>query len=513
MRKHKSWPLLTIVCTLFFSTTILVYFAFKIHRNHHEALKVNSFPATNNPSTIVQPEIIPRRLEPKKMDFTSNKDLIFPKKFLFGTAYSDFQTAGIGSKSDWHKFISELKEPKIGPGIGNDLYTRYREDFNLAGQINIQIHRISLDWSKFEPEPGKWNMEMVKTYARIFQYMRSKGIEPMICMNHFPHPQWFADMGGWENPNAPELYARYAQFLVKEFGIPLKIRWWLTYNEPQVMVGVAYGKGGWPPFKYVKDLSDTEGIERLFKVSGFIMDGHRLSYRAIHKALDPYFSSPNKKLMVGIASAPGTFYPNDPDSSLDKIAFNFHHVLSTMLFDRFIGNYDRDFIGINYYGIARLKMHISVGKYVLSWLTETKPFAIEWVADSTAQPNSKPKFYPAALYEQIMRFSDAKIPIFVTENGIDDGTDKFREEFLTVHLSAIHKAIEDGANVIGYQYWALTDTWEPGDYRFSEMGMIKIDRTNNLTRSLRPSALVYGEIIKTHKIKKELLEKHKDQLR
>ena len=102
------------------------------------------------------------------------------------------------------------------------------------------------------------------------------------------------------------------------------------------------------------------------------------------------------------------------------------------------------------------------------------------------------------------------LPIIITENGLSDDADNFREEFIVIHLKAVHDAIRDGANIIGYQYWALADTWEPGDASFSQMGLIKIDRDNNLERSLRPSAWTYAEIIRTHKITKELLEKHKE---
>lgn len=442
----------------------------------------------------------------KKPDFNLTKDMEFPPEFLFGTAYSDFQTAGVSPTSDWYEFTGKLKPPYVGSGIANDFYNRYKEDFDLAAEFHDQIHRISLDWSRLEPEQGKYDMKMVALYRNIFRYMKSRGVEPMICSNHFPHPKWFAEIGGWENPEAPKLYARYNEFLAKEFGLPLDIGWWLTFNEPQFVVTVPYVKGerGWPPFKELKNYSDTEGIERIMKVAGHVMDGHRLSFRAIHRVLD---NKIDKKVMVGVASAPGAFYPNDPDSPLDKMASNLLEVLYTQTFDRFIGNSDRDFIGLNYYGVTKMKLHISLGSKVLSWLTESEPFNLEWKTDSTTVPNSK-KFHPGALYSMIMKFKDTGLPIFITENGIDDGEDKFREEFLVVHLAAVHKAIGDGANVIGYQYWALADTWEPGDYRFSEMGMIKIDRENNLKRSLRPSASVYGEIIETHKIKKELLKKH-----
>lgn len=437
------------------------------------------------------------------------ENIEFPKNFFFGSAYSDFQTTGISETSDWYDYINNLESPLVGPGVGNDFFNRYKEDFDMAGRLGIQVHRMSLEWSRFEPEEGKWNMEMIKKYKTIFAYLKKQGVEPMICLNHFPLPKWFADMDGWENPKAAYYYGRYAEFLAKNLGVPLNIKWWLTFNEPQFMILIPYGKGGWPPFKTVEGFKDTKGIDRFFLVGSHIVDGHRTAYRSIHNVMD----TRKQKPMVGFASATGAFYPADPDSPTDKMASNAYNVFYGTLMDYSIGSIDRDFIGINYYGRTKLKLHISFWNQVKSWLNPDRPFDIEWVNEQSNRPSTKPKeFYPQALYNLIMRFNVLGKPIIITENGLDDGSDQYREEFLVIHLKAIHDAIRDGADVIGYQYWALTDTWEPGDDSFSQMGLIKIDRDNNLTRSIRSSAWTYAEIIRTHKITKELLEKHKELL-
>jgi len=496
MAKMVLWRLIFLAFIIWGS---IITISFVLERN-----RINQ----NHPSS--QASSNEKTAEPKKKSENKKfvpEDIEFSKNFFFGTAYSDFQTTGISETSDWYAYINNLKPPLIGPGVGNDFLNRYKEDFDLAGQIGIQVHRMSLEWSRFEPEEGKWDMEMVKKYKTIFAYMKKRGVEPMICLNHFPLPKWFADIGGWENPRAPELYGRYAEFIAKNIGVPLKIKWWLTFNEPQFMVLIPYGKGGWPPFKTVEGFKDTEGIDRFFLVGSRILDSHRTAYRAIHKVMDSHKQKP----MVGFASATGAFYPADPDSPTDRMASNAYNVFYGTLMDYSVGSVDRDFVGINYYGRTKLKLHISFWNQVKSWLNPDRPFDIEWVSERSNRPDTQPKkFHPLALYDLIMKFKVLGKPIIITENGLDDDADKFREEFIVLHLKAIHDAIRDGANVIGYQYWALADTWEPGDDNFSQMGLIKIDRDDNLTRSLRPSAWTYAEIIKTHKITKELLEKYKE---
>ncbi|MDP3793035.1 MAG: family 1 glycosylhydrolase [bacterium] len=432
------------------------------------------------------------------------EDIIFPENFFFGTASSDFQTTGGNGLTDWNEYIKTFNPPLVGSGIGTDFLDRYKEDFDLAQEFGDQVHRLSLEWARIEPEEGKWNEEAIEKYKEILSYMKSKGIEPMICLNHFAIPLWFAQVGGWENPQASFYYSRYAETVAKKIGLPLKIKWWLTFNEPQIML-IPYSKGGWPPNKPIKNYQDTEGTQRVFLVASNLIDSHRLSYRIIHKTL-------GSSVEVSFASAPGSFYPQNPDSPLDQIASNTYNAIYTLLFDYAVGRTDRDFIGLNYYGRSKLKLHISWWKNVLPWLSEEKPFAIEWEVPSQRKQGDRPKeFYPQGLYDLIMQFTDLGLPIIITENGLSDAEDKFREEFIVVHLKAVRDAMRDGANIIGYQYWALTDTWE-WDGQFSQMGLIGIDRNNNLERKLRPSALTYGEIIKTKTISKELLEKHKELL-
>ena len=467
----------------------------------------------------------------KKLSQTSPKnvvfeDVVFPENFFFGTAYSDFQTQGLAPASDWAYDWSQiadalekdslakkgLQRKAIHSGTANDLYARYKEDFDVAVQNSpiTQVHRISLEWARIEPEEGKWDLKAIEKYQEIFSYMKSHGIEPMVCLNHFPNPKWFIDLNGWENNRSEYYYERYAEFVAKNIGLPLKIKWWLTYNEPQFTIIVPYGNGTWPPFKGVKNFQDKEGFARIMHVASNVLDGHRLAYRAIHRVMDGKTPN-NTEVMVSFASAPGAFYPYDEKSDLDKLADNAFNVLNTLFLDSSVGNIDRDFIGLNYYGRTRLKLHVSLTNYMLSWLTEERPFAVEWFGPETSPQGQRPKeFYPQGLYDLIMKFKDYGLPIVITENGLNDPTDKFREEFLVVHLKAVHDAIKNGADVIGYQYWSLTDTWEPGDAAFSSFGLIKIDRINNLERRLNPSALTYAEIISAHTIRKKLLEKHKE---
>ena len=323
---------------------------------------------------------------PKDITF---EDITFPKNFFFGTASSDFQTTGGNGQTDWNKYADSLKPPLVGPGSGTDFLSRYREDFDLAEQFNDQVHRLSLEWARIEPEEGKFDRYAIEKYKEIFLYMRSRNIEPMVCLNHFALPIWFAEKGGWESPEAAFYYSRYAQEVAEKLGKPLKIKWWLTFNEPQVML-LPYTKGNWPPNKPIKNIQDQEGVQRALKVASNLIDTHRLAYRTIHSIL-------GDKIMVSYASAPGPFYPHNPESPLDQIAYNISTALDTLGFDYAVGRTDRDFIGLNYYGRVKLTLHISFWDSIKrmsipkAWLTQEKPFAIQWEMPLERKQGDRPK--------------------------------------------------------------------------------------------------------------------------
>jgi beta-glucosidase/6-phospho-beta-glucosidase/beta-galactosidase len=69
-------------------------------------------------------------------------------------------------------------------------------------------------------------------------------------------------------------------------------------------------------------------------------------------------------------------------------------------------------------------------------------------------------------------------PVFITENGVADKSDRYRAPFIVAHLQQVKRAIDNGANVIGYLHWSFMDNYEWLDsYRpESKFGLFGIDR-------------------------------------
>ena len=106
------------------------------------------------------------------------------------------------------------------------------------------------------------------------------------------------------------------------------------------------------------------------------------------------------------------------------------------------------------------------------------------------------EIYPEGLY-RILKMTDSYTnkPIFITENGIADNSDKKRAKFINEHLLVLNKAVSEGMNIKGYFYWSLIDNFE-WTYGFAKrFGLYEVN-FNTQERTLRDGSKMYPEMIK-----------------
>jgi len=152
-----------------------------------------------------------------------------------------------------------------------------------------------------------------------------------------------------------------------------------------------------------------------------------------------------------------------------------------------------DFIGLNYY--RRVYVYQSI---ILS-MSSAKFVGGGFDNDLTEknQPHGILndlgwKVFPVGIYNIIMKIKNKwNVPILITENGIADGSDRYRAPYILTHIKQINKAIRDGADVIGYLYWSLMDNyeWHEGYDPNGKFGLFTIDfNDDNLTRRITKGA-------------------------
>ena len=156
----------------------------------------------------------------------------FPKSFLWGAATAAHQVEGDNRFSDWwaHEQGGDLP---FKSGIACNHYERYQEDFDLAKSWGHNAHRLSVEWSRIEPEEGVWNQDALNHYIDVIAALLDRGIEPLVTLHHFTSPAWFSRTGGWLRRDSIRLFSRFVSHVARHLT---GVRYWLTINEPTVYV-------------------------------------------------------------------------------------------------------------------------------------------------------------------------------------------------------------------------------------------------------------------------------------
>jgi len=409
----------------------------------------------------------------------SNK---FPKDFLWGASTSAYQVEGgnVNDWSDWEKnnvekIIEEAKKywrpwqqekfPEMFErdnyicGKACDHYNRFREDFDLAKEGGHNAHRFSVEWSRIEPEEGKFDEKAIEHYREVIQALRERGIEPFICLWHWTNPLWLGKEAE-KNKKFPFYFSRYAEKMIKEFG--REVKFWLTLNEPTSVIASGYISGKWPPGK--KNIFTALGIYKN------LAKAHDEAYKKIKNI--------NPDSQVGFANILHSFEVYRKNNWLDKIAVK---VGKYFINEKFIKltKKNNDFLTVQYYFHNRFRFY----KKIINKKSEVSDLGWE--------------IYPKGIYQIIQDLKKYNLPIYITENGLADANDSKRTKFLKEHLFWVKKAIDEGIDIRGYFHWSLLDNFEWDKGFWPRFGLVEIDYATQ-KRKPRKSFWEYKKIIENN---------------
>lgn len=390
--------------------------------------------------------------------------LQFPYGFLWGSATASYQVEGGIENNDWAQAAREGIVPPCGRGC--DHYNLFEQDFDIIQGLAQNAHRFSIEWSRIEPEEGKYDEEALEHYLTVLRALDRRGIVPFVTLWHFTLPTWLSRRGGFAHKDTPAIFARYCARVTEHFAKEFPRLHVMTINEPLVFASKGYIEGSWAPFKKRRFL-------KFLLVAHNLIRGHRLAHDAI-KAVVP-------DMQIGIAKNNMYFYATNRNpiwigaAAFMSWAWNRHFV--NRIADK------QDFIGLNYY------MH--------------KPFGPKNGPRSAGREKPLAKndmgwdIYPEGLYRTLTELARYNKPLYITENGLADAGDKLRKQFIIDHLTEVHRALQHGAQVRGYFYWSLMDNYEWAHGFGPRFGLIEISYDTR-ERHVRPSASVYKEICETN---------------
>ena len=399
----------------------------------------------------------------------------FPQDFLWGAATSAYQVEGNNVNSDWWEWEKRigLKETS---GLACRHYELYNRDFALARSLNHNACRLSIEWSRIEPEDGKFSAKEIGHYRDVILSLKELNIEPIVTLHHFTNPIWFANLGGWHNKKSCEYFLRYAEIIVD--ALCDKVRFWVTINEPMVYVYHSYILGVWPP------------QEKSFKKAKIVTDNFIISHVKVHRAIHGIYErkrlpSPSVSIAKNIQA-----FETCRTNLRNRFAVYLRNRLYNFEFIKKLISYKSlDFIGVNYY--TRSLVDAETWRF--------KNLLLDVCKDNHSQLKKNSlgwDIYPQGLYNLLLRLKRFGLPVFILENGISTDDDSLRWDFIYEHLKNLALAMEKGVRVLGYLYWSLIDNFE-WDKGFSpRFGLIEVDY-NTYERSIRESARKYAAICKT----------------
>lgn len=398
--------------------------------------------------------------------------LNFPNGFLWGAGTSAHQVEGNNTKNDWWEWEQD-KPFDLRSGQACDQYNRFEEDFNLAKSLNHNAHRLSIEWSRIEPQEGKFDLEAIDHYKKVLKALKDRGLTVMLTLHHWTNPTWLTHKGGWENNKTPWYFARFVKTIAPEIKDYVDL--WITVNEPGIYVWHMYIDPQFPNAK--------KGWLGQIQTYRNFASAHKKAYKILHQL------APGKP--VGIAQNVQSYTAYHKHSLIEQIGVMLSDLVANHGFYLLTRGY-HDFLGINYYFHHRLKRDGFLPKEVDVTQFSKDVSDLGW------------EIFPEGIFDVLTDLSD-HVPIYITECGIATTNDDRRARFLMAYLQEVYRAIQAGVNVKGFFYWSLIDNfeWFRGfDPRF---GLIDVDYQTQ-KRIVRPSADLYADIIKNNGLRHELMK-------
>lgn len=442
------------------------------------------------------------------------KKLKFPEGFLWGSGTSAAQIEANGLEKQGNKgedtFLREYNADPDSFYQGNyclgNFFEKYKEDIKMARQIGFNSLRLQISWSRLFPNGTDLDIDASNYYEDVFKTAINNGIDLTITLYHFDMPAWAQDSGGWKNKSVREKFVKFASYCFKKFDKYAK--YWAVFNESlgeNLMQNKIFGSQ--PDFNsmksYIESVIGTAiTVAMVAKEHKAQNIEHPLGNIYISTTTIPFTDSEEDKQATEVAETMIWRIYADPAQMgvFPQLALDIWSEKGYISKNPFtdeelllIKENTCTWLGVNYYSPAR------IGK---------NPPRNDDERDSTSGlaagyddyfhfiSNKKERFnfhrdweiFPKGIYLKFMQIKERyNQPAMVTECGVGvENEERFRNEkgyifdpyriqFHSEHLWWVHKAIEDGANILGYQMWTYIDNWSFKNAYKNRYGFIELN--------------------------------------
>ena len=405
----------------------------------------------------------------------------FPPGFLWGAATAGHQVEGNNTNAD--VWALENVKPTIFSEPSRDACNSlelWAADLDCAKAMGLNSYRFSLEWPRIEPEEGLFSRAMLDHYKAIIAGARARGLTPLVTFNHYTTPIWFAKRGGWTNPQAPALFARFCEQAARHLADG--IGYATTLNEPNIMNIL---KVVLPPqvfglqHEMLVAAARAQGVAKFAAGNAIEEEDIPLTTRHLiagHKAARAAIKGVRSDLPVGVSLSMFDDEAVGHHSQRDAMRATLYGPwLEAVKGDDFLGvqNYERVLWGEH--GRVESPKGGPVNYMGAEIYAPSLAGAVRYAHQATA------------------------CPIMVTEHGAGTNDDTVRAALIPAALKDLKQAMDEGVPVLGYVHWSLLDNFEWISGYKVKFGLHSVDPVT-FARTPKPSAAVYGAIARANSL-------------
>lgn len=475
--------------------------------------------------------------------------------FLAGVATSGYQSEGgfngTGEpQNNWAAHESSGRVARTGRAV--DFWNRYESDFALCSEMGLNAFRMSIEWARVQPSTSPhegrapdFDFAAIDAYADRLAACIASGMEPVLTLQHFTHPAWLG-VDAWLHDDTPAAFELYVRTVVERINERLvsgpagrPLRWYVTLNEPNMLVLNTYLNRHFPGGKFV-------GIKVGLRAYNRLLAAHLRAYNAIHD----------------LHESRGWPEPNVTMNTFCSDVYWSENLLLDVLSLRECRVSRREAVDYIHARSVQLRRALAVSKLPLradffAWFGRVIQHAADFIASRAATEDAFGFFLDEAerskrdraldflgldyydpFFGHLFRpptFADLEFKgngsfhgrlmdgisskwwdwhvlpgglsffckyyagafpgrgILIAENGIAQRCTMdnslcptrrdrvLRSDFLREHFGEVTRLLEGGTPLLGYLHWSLTDNYEWGSFT-PRFGLFRIDYAKNLSR-------------------------------
>jgi beta-glucosidase/6-phospho-beta-glucosidase/beta-galactosidase len=381
-------------------------------------------------------------------------------KFIFATGIEN----SVPTINNARKRVDELEKCKH--------YENWKKDIDLVKDLEIQFLRYGPPLHKTFCGPDKFDWEFTDT---VFDYMRQKEIIPITDLCHFGVPDW---IGNFQNPDFPELFARYAAAFARRFP------WVQIYTPVNEMYICALFSAyyGWWNEQLTSDNSFVNALKHIVKANVLAM-GAILEVRPdaifIQSESSEYYHAENPK-----AIKPAELMNARRFLSLD---LNYGRRVESEMYEYLMDNgMTRD--EYHFFLENQLKRHCIMGNdyYV------TNEHRVS--ADGSTREAGEVFGYHVITSQYYDRY---KLPVMHTETNLKEGPSGDEAvNWLWKEWANVMRVRNDGVPIVGFTWYSLTDQVDWDSALREDNNNVNPLGLYDLNRNIRAVGASYKQLIK-----------------